>query len=75
MAFTKYDLLIPPEWNDIANFQRLLTDKRLGRTFRNTVAIAFGAMVGNNFLGLLLAMGVNRAMPQCPVPLLKATRL
>jgi multiple sugar transport system permease protein len=64
LAFTKYDLLSPPEWNDIANFRRLLTDRRLWLCFRNTVAVAFGGVIGNNVLGLLLAMGANRAMPR-----------
>ena len=64
LSFTKYDLFSPPKWKGIANFQRLLTDKRLWQCFRNTVAVAFGAVVGNNLLGLLLAMGANRAMPR-----------
>ena len=62
LAFTKYNLFDPPKWNGIANFQHLFSDKRLWRTYENTVLIALGSVVGNNVLGLLLAMGVNRAM-------------
>ena len=63
LAFTKYDLFSAPSWNGIANFRHLLTDARLRKTFSNTIVVAFGAMIGNNVLGLLLALGVNRAMP------------
>jgi len=62
LAFTEYDLLTPPEWTDTANFLRLASDRRLWKSFRNTVAVALGGVIGNNVIGFLLAIGVNRAM-------------
>jgi len=62
LAFTKYNLFDPPKWNGIANFQRLFTDKRLWKMYENTVLVALGSVIGNNVLGFLLAMGVNRTM-------------
>ena len=62
LAFTEYNLFTPPELNGIANFRRILTDRRLWECFGNTVSVAFGAVVGTNVVGLVLAMGVNRGM-------------
>jgi len=40
-SFTKYDVLNPPEWIGIENYQRLLTDDRLfPRALRNTFVYA-----------------------------------
>jgi multiple sugar transport system permease protein len=63
MAFTRYDLFTPPEWSGLRNFGLMLSDKRLWKTFGNTVFVSLFAVLGNNLLGLLLAMGVNRKMP------------
>jgi multiple sugar transport system permease protein len=62
LAFTKYDLLTPPAWNNFENFTRLFTDERLRITYGNTLIITIGATFLNNLLGLLLALGVNRPM-------------
>lgn len=62
LAFTKYNLFDPPKWNGLNNFPRLFSDRRLWKTYENTVLVALGSVLGNNVLGLLLAMGVNRAM-------------
>jgi len=72
LSFTKYNLFDPPKWHGITNFQRLFTDKRLWITYKNTVLIAIGSVIGNNVLGFLLAMGVNRAMSRVAKYLLRA---
>ncbi len=56
--------LAQSEWNGIKHIVRLFNDKRLWNTYRNSLLITVGAVTGNNILGLLLAMGVNRRMPK-----------
>jgi multiple sugar transport system permease protein len=63
MVFTDYGLLTPPEWAGLANIKRLLADKRVWQIYRTTALITVGVVAGNNLLGLLLAMAINRKMP------------
>jgi multiple sugar transport system permease protein len=63
LVFMKYDILTPPEWAGVANLQSLFKDDRMLLTYWNTVRFVVFATLLNNVLGLLLAMGVNRAMP------------
>ena len=62
LVFMQYDILTDPEWVGMANIQRLLSDSRMLLTYRNSLVFVVGATFLNNVLGLLLAMGVNRAM-------------
>ena len=63
LVFMKYDILSPPEWIGMENLTRLASDTRLLLIYRNTLVFVVGATFLNNVGGLLLAMGVNRAMP------------
>jgi multiple sugar transport system permease protein len=63
LIFMKYDILSSPEWIGLANIKQLLSDKRMLLVYRNSVIFVLGATFLNNLLGLILAMGVNRAMP------------
>jgi multiple sugar transport system permease protein len=63
LVFMKYDVLTPPAWSGAANLEQLASDKRLGTMYWNTLRFVVFATFFNNLLGLLLAMGVNRAMP------------
>ncbi|HXF60702.1 MAG TPA: sugar ABC transporter permease [Caldilineaceae bacterium] len=63
LVFMEYDVLSPPRWAGMANLQELFDDKRLLTMYWNTARFVFFATLFNNLLGLLLAMGVNRAMP------------
>ena len=62
LVFMDYSILEPPEWIGFANIQRLFTDNRLWLCYKNSLLITVGAVVGNNILGFLLAMGVNRSI-------------
>jgi multiple sugar transport system permease protein len=44
------------------NVVRLFDDKRVWLCYKNSLFITIGAVIGNNTLGLLLAMGVNRSI-------------
>lgn len=63
LVFMKYDILSPAEWVGLENIKRLVSDNRLLLIYRNTLFFVVGATFLNNVGGLLLAMGVNRAMP------------
>lgn len=64
LIFFDYGILSPPKWVGLDNIVRLFSDKRLWTAYRNSFVMSIGCVVGNNLMGLLLAMGVNRKMPQ-----------
>jgi multiple sugar transport system permease protein len=63
IALTEYSLLAPPSWVGLENVTRFFGDARARAVFRNSTIITLGAVLGNNLLGFLLAMAVNRRMP------------
>ncbi len=63
LIFLEYDLLTPPEWVGMGNVVRLSTDARMFTVYWNTLRLVLGVTFFNNVLGLLLAVGLNRAMP------------
>ncbi len=46
-----------------SNIAQIFKDPRLANSYLVTIKFVVGACVINNLLGILLAMGVNRAMP------------
>ena len=62
LLFTEYPALEPPKWIGLANLTHLFSDNRLWTCYSNSVLITVGAVAGNNVIGLLLAMGVNRSI-------------
>lgn len=62
LLFVDYSILEPPEWVGLKNISRLFADKRLWVCYRNSLLITVGAVTGNNVIGLLLALGVNRSI-------------
>lgn len=63
LIFLHYDLLTPPKWAGTENITRLATDSRMFKIYWNSLRLVVGATFLNNVLGLLLAVGLNRAMP------------
>jgi len=63
LVFTQYDLLTPPHWAGLTNLTQLFSDSRMLTAYWNSTRFVLGATFLNNLLGLLLALGVNRAMP------------
>lgn len=63
LIFMRYDVLSPPTWAGTHNLSQLINDARLRDVYWNTLRFVVFATLFNNVLGLLLAMGVNRAMP------------
>jgi multiple sugar transport system permease protein len=62
LVFTDYGLLSAPNWIGKENLVRVINDKRMWTCYSNSLFIALGAVAGNNFLGLTLAMAINRPM-------------
>ncbi len=62
LVLMEYSILEPPKWIGFENITRLLGDVRLWTCYRNSAVITIGAVLGNNVIGLLLAMGVNRSI-------------
>jgi multiple sugar transport system permease protein len=63
ISLMKYDLLSPPRFVGLANFQQLWSDPRLWKVFGNTAVFAVFAVLGNVGLGIVLAVLLNRRMP------------
>jgi multiple sugar transport system permease protein len=63
LVFMKYDILTPAAFVGIENITRIFTDARLANSYLVTLKFVVMATIINNVLGILLASGVNRAMP------------
>jgi multiple sugar transport system permease protein len=62
LMFTDYSMLEPPKFVGFDNVVHLFSDQRLWTCYRNSLVITIGAVMGNNILGFLLALGVNRSI-------------
>lgn len=63
LAFTKYDVVNPPQGVGIANFQEAFSDDRVRTSFRNTIVFVLVATALQIILALALAVGIQRKMP------------
>jgi len=64
LSFTSYDVLTPPRWVGLANYQRLFEDDRLATVYLNTVIYVVAAVVLINGVALALAALIDRRMPK-----------
>lgn len=60
LSFTQYDILTPPEWVGVWNYEDLWYDSLYWKAFGNTVYFTAVAMPTSVFLSLMLALLVNR---------------
>jgi ABC-type sugar transport system permease subunit len=60
LSLTSYDLLTPPEFTGLDNYQALLTDDRFQIALQNTFGYAFGRTVPVVVLALLVALVLSR---------------
>jgi multiple sugar transport system permease protein len=63
LSFTYYDISFGADWVWFENYQRFFSESRSITIFWNTQRFAFFAVTGNVLVGLLLALALNRAMP------------
>lgn len=63
-SFMYYDPQLGSRWVDLENFTRFFTDDRSIKIFWNTLRFTALAVTGNVSVGLLLALALNREMPE-----------
>ena len=61
-SFNDYDLLTPPEWVGLKNYQIIGNEPRFWPAIRNTMLFALGTVPAGVITSLLLAVLVNRAI-------------
>jgi multiple sugar transport system permease protein len=59
LSFTKYNIITPAEFVQWKNWDRLLSDGRLGIVIKNTAKFAVLLTPMHMIMGILLALGVN----------------
>ncbi|MDE2862517.1 MAG: sugar ABC transporter permease, partial [Chloroflexota bacterium] len=61
-SFTDYDLLTPPKWVGLENYQKAPDEPRFFPAIRNTLFFALGTVPAGVVTSLLLAVLINRAI-------------
>ncbi len=56
LSFTSYNLLSPPEWVGLRNFERILSDADFWQSLKVTLLYALGSVPGGTLIALALAM-------------------
>lgn len=62
LSFYEWDLLTPPRFSGLANYERLISDPLILKVLGNTFLFAFASIVTHLVGATLLALAVNRAM-------------
>ena len=63
LSFAYYDPMLGSHWVGLDNYVRFFTDSRSLQILWNTLRFTLFAVTGNVTVGLLLALALNRAMP------------
>jgi multiple sugar transport system permease protein len=64
LSFTSYDVLTPPEFIGLGNYERMFADPRLRTVYGNTVIYVIAAVFFINVIALALAVLINQKMPR-----------
>ncbi len=64
LSLFQWDLLTPAQFNGLGNYAKLFSDPVVGQAIVNTFVFTFWSLVLHLSLGMLLAVAVNRAMPE-----------
>jgi multiple sugar transport system permease protein len=56
LSFTSYNLLSPPEWVGLQNFERIFSDPDFWQSLKVTLMYALGSVPGGTIIALALAM-------------------
>jgi multiple sugar transport system permease protein len=60
LSFTSYDLLSPPVWVGLRNFERIFNDPDFWQSLRVTFLFALGSVPGGTIIALALAMVLSQ---------------
>lgn len=63
ISFLHWNLVSPPQWVGLGNYNRLLHDPLFWQVLGNTTYYAVGVVPISTILALLIAMGLNRRLP------------
>jgi multiple sugar transport system permease protein len=63
LSLFEWNLIRPPTFVGLENYQQLFTDARLGSIYRTTFVIASLVVLGNLALGLAIALLLDQKMP------------
>lgn len=63
LSFASWDLLTPPQFVGLSNFQRLSQDREFWAALRHTLSFLFGYIPLVMTLGLLVAVALNSHLP------------
>jgi ABC-type sugar transport system permease subunit len=61
-SFTEYNVLSPPQWLGLDNYQRLLQSQVFWIALRNVIYYTVGTLVPKLVIGLAFALALNRAL-------------
>lgn len=62
LSFTSYNLLSPPEWVGLRNFERIFNDARFWQSLKVTLLYALGSVPGGTLIALALAMVLSQKL-------------
>jgi len=62
LSFMRYDIVSPPRWLGLGNFERMLSDPRFFRSLRFTAEYSFMAVPVHLLSGFFFAMLLNRSL-------------
>jgi multiple sugar transport system permease protein len=60
LSFTSYDLLSPPVWTGLRNYERIFNDPDFWQSLRVTFLFALGSVPGGTIIALALAMVLSQ---------------
>lgn len=62
LSFTSYNLLSPPEWVGLRNYERIFVDAAFWQSLRVTLLYALGSVPGGTIIALSLAMVLSQKL-------------
>lgn len=62
LSFTSYNLLSPPEWIGLRNYERIFSDADFWQSLRVTLFYALGSVPGGTIIALSLAMVLSQKL-------------
>ncbi len=62
LSFTSYNLLSPPQWVGLQNFERIFSDADFWQSLKVTLLYALGSVPGGTIIALALAMVLSQKL-------------
>ena len=62
LSFTSYNLLSPPQWVGLRNYERIFSDPNFWQSLRVTLLYALGSVPGGTLIALALAMVLSQKL-------------